>query len=225
MTYSQQDILRRIKATLPNRWFGEKTPILDSVLISLSAGWFQLFSLLDYVRMQTRIRTAFDGWLDLIALDYFGHRIQRRQQETDNSFRERIRIELLRDRCTRPALYDALQTLTGRPPIIFEPTNPQDTGCYGSRDSKDIGTAGYCTSGRWGSLDSPFQAFVRAFRPATAGIAMINGWGGSIGAFGVGLSAYISSDTNLSYATDSEIRQVIIRTVPAASIIWVSIEP
>src|ERR1700733_879158 len=129
MPYNQQDIFQRIKASLPARWFGEFTPILDSVLNSLAAGWLELFALLEYVQMQTRISTAFDGWLDLVARDFFWHRIRRRSLETDSSFRQRICFELLRDRCTRSAIYDILLELTNRPPVIFEPTNPEDTGC------------------------------------------------------------------------------------------------
>ncbi len=225
MIYGQQELFRRLKATLPGRWFGENTPVLDSVLQSLSAGWVGLFSLLDYTRKQTRISTAFDGWLDLIARDYFGSRVLRRPEETDSSFRQRIYAELLRDRCTRPAIYDVLHEMTGRPPSIFEPTNPGDTGCYGSKGATEIGCAGYCISGGWGNLNLPFQAFVRAFRPETPGIAMINGWGGSIGGFGVGLSSYISSGTNSAWPDDSEIFEAVSRTAPVGTIIWMSIEP
>jgi hypothetical protein len=224
MLYSQQDIFQRIKATLPGRWFGDDTPILDTVLGAVSAGWVSLFAFLNYVQMQTRVGTAADGWLDLAARDYFGHRIQRRVQETDDSFRQRIFFELIRDRCTRAAIHDVLQELTGREPIIFEPTNPRDTGCYGATDSINSGVAAYCVSGGWGNLCSPFQAFVRAFRPEMPGVAMINGWGGSIGGFGAGLSSYISSSTNSSWADDSEIYEAVSRTAPVGTIIWMSIE-
>jgi len=225
MVYSQQDLLQRIKATLPVRWFGEETPILDLVLNSLSAGWVGLFYLLDYVKMQTRIGTAFDYWLDMIAQDYFGYRVQRRPREADSSFRQRIRLELLRDRCTRAAIRDVLLELTGRPPVIFEPTNPQDTGSYGSLTSTESGRAAFCIAGGWGNLNSPFQAFVRAFRPASPGIAMVNGWGGNAGGFGAGLSAYISSCTTSPWADDTEISEVVSRTAPVGTIIWMSIEP
>lgn len=225
MEYAQQDILWRMKATLPGRWFGEVTPILDSVLNSLSAGWVDVFGLLNYVSMQTRVQTAFDEWLDLIARDYFHTRILRRLQETDDSFRQRICTELMRDRCTRAALYGVLLELTDRPPVIFEPGNPQDTGCYGDLGPTSIGAAGYCASGGWGNLNSPFQVFVRAFRPTTPGVAMINGWNGSLGGFCTGLSAYISSDTNSSWADDAEICEAVVNTAPAGTVIWMSIEP
>jgi hypothetical protein len=224
MIYDQQDIFTRIKGVLPSRWFGEDTPVIDSVLNVLSSGWVGLFNLLNYTKMQTRISTAFDGWLDLIAKDFFDHRITRRQRETDDSFRSRIYMELLRDRCTRAAIYDLLTNLTGRPPVIFEPTNPQDTGCYGSPALPGIGKAGYGVSGGWGNLDVPFQVFVRAFRAETAGVALVNGWGGSIGGYGCGLSAYISLEMNSSQADDFEIYQNVSNTAPVATIIWMSIE-
>jgi hypothetical protein len=224
MIYSQQDIFLRIKETLPARWFGEETPILDSVVNCLSAGWVGLFNLLNYTQMQTRISTAFGEWLDLIARDFFRHRIKRRQRETDASFRSRIFQELLRDRCTRAAVSTLLLDLTGRPPIIFEPTNPQDTGCYGSLGSPGAGEAAYCISGGWGNLDLPFQAFVRAFRPETAGIAMVNGWSGDIGGFGIGLSSYVSLDTNSSQAADAELYQRVSDIIPAVTIVWMSVE-
>jgi hypothetical protein len=225
MVYDQPSILARIKATLPGRWFGEVTPVLNSTLGSLAEGWVGLFGILNYTKMQTRIGTAFDGWLDMIARDFFGHRIRRRPQEADDSFRHRIYLELVRDRCTRSAIYDVLQQLTGRPPRIFEPTNPSDTGCFGNIGSPEVGRAGYCISGGWGNLDLPFQAFVRAFRPIPSGIAMINGWGGSIGGFGIGLSSYISPSTNLSWADDPEIYNAVAQTVSVGTIIWMSIEP
>ncbi len=174
--------------------------------------------------MQTRIATAFDGWLDLVAKDFFGRRIQRRLQETDTSFRQRIGTELLRDRCTRAAVYDTLLSLSGRSPIIFEPTNPQDTGCYSTSGAMEPGCFGYGSSGGWGNLNSPFQAFVTAFRPIPIGIAMINGWDGAIGGYGVGLSSYASSDTNSSWADDSEIYDAVARTAAVGTIVWMSIQ-
>ncbi|MGA3000247.1 MAG: hypothetical protein ABSE20_00835 [Acetobacteraceae bacterium] len=225
MLFDQQNILKRIKATLPVGWFGENTPILDTVLNSLAAGWVGLLGLLDYVTMQTRIGTATDGWLDLAATDYFGSRLQRRLQETDSSFRQRICMELLRDRCTRAAIYDTLLELTGRPPVIFEPTNPQDTGCYSTSVTTEIGCVGYGISGGWGNLNSPFQAFVTAYRPVGTGIAMINGWDGSIGGYGVGLSSYTSLNTNSAWADDPEIYETIARTAAVGSIIWTSVQP
>jgi hypothetical protein len=225
MLFDQQNIFQRIKSTLPAGWFGENTPVLDSILNALAVGWTGLFDLLDYVTLQTRIRSAIDGWLDLAATDYFGHRLRRRRQEPDASFRQRILTELLRDRCTRSAIYDTLLQLTGRAPTIFEPTNPQDTGCYSAATATQIGCIGYCISGGWGNLNSPFQAFVTAYRPELPGIAMLNGWNGNLGGFAVGLASYASSATNSSWADDVEIYETASGTAAVGSIIWMSIQP
>jgi len=224
MIYSQNDVFQRIKATLPLRWFNEDTPILDLVLTSMSAGWVALFSLLDYVSQQCRIRTASDGWLDLIALDYFGDRTKRRLHEVDGSFRRQIFLDLLRERCTRVALYDTLEVLTGRPPTIFEPSNPGDTGCFCGPGVTMSGGSAYNCSGGWGSLDLPFQVFVRAYRPEMPGIALINGWNGNIGGFGGGFSSYVSSGGASSGASDLEICKSISSVVPAGTVVWMSIE-
>ena len=225
MPHSRQDIFHRIKALLPPRWFGEDTPVLDVVLNSLAAGWLNVHGLLDFVKFQTRIRTAFGDWLDLAARDYFGHRLKRRHVETDKSFRSRVMHELNRERCTRTALHECLLFLTGRPPLIFEPANPYDTGCYGLSATTGRGTAGYGMAGGWGSLVLPFQVFIRVRRPSAEGVAMINGWGGNAGAYGMGLSAYITLEENSSSATDMELYDYIHATAPAGCRIWVAIEP
>jgi hypothetical protein len=225
MTYTRQEILSRIKKTLPSRWFGESTPVLDSVLGALSAGWVSLFDLLDYTILQSRISTSFEVWLDLTARDFFGYRLKRRQREIDSSYRNRIRKELLRDRCTRLALSDLLLDLTGQSAKIFEPSNPQDTGCYGALFPPTFGIAAYNAAGGWGSLQMPFQTFVRATRPIVPGIAMVNGWGGCIGGFGMALSGYISLETNTSEPSDGEICREVTRTSPAGAIVWISITP
>jgi hypothetical protein len=224
MPYSQDVISDRLKKLLPSRWFGEETPILDTVLTALSAGWISLFSLLGYTKAQTRISTAFGFWLDFVAKDFFDYRVKRRDRETDVSFRGRIYIELLSDRCTRAAIYNSLWNLTARAPIIFEPANPQDTGCYGSTLTPVVGMAAYGEAGAWGNLSLPFQAFVRAFRSIAPGVAMVNGWGGSLGGFGVGSGAYISLETNSSEPSDSEIYRSASRTAAAGAVIWMSIE-
>ena len=224
MPYNRQDIFHRLKVLLPPRWFGEETPVLDTVLNALAVGWLNVHELLDFVRLQTRVRTSFGPWLDLTAQDYFGHRLKRRRLESDRSFVRRIINELNRDKCTRAALHDILLFLTGRPPLIFEPANPCDAGCYGLSATGGHGTAGYGVAGGWGSLDLPFQVFVRVRRPLTEGVAMINGWGETAGGLGAGQSSYITLETTASSLTDEELYAHIHDTAPAGCRIWVSIE-
>lgn len=224
MFYSQRELFNRIKTVLPSQWFGQNTPVLDSVLNSLAAGWAGLFDLLSYTVQQTRIHSASGGWLDLISQDYFGRRLLRRQRETDGSFGIRIRQALLRDRCTRASIYNILLDLTHISPIIFEPSNPQDTGCYGAMASSAPAIAGYGTSGGWGSLNLPFQAFIRVFRAEIAGVAMVNGWGGGAGGYRGGFESYISLEMVSPQADDSELYLSVSQTAPAGTINWISIE-
>src|SRR5579885_1748109 len=101
MTGDQQDIVSRIKAVLPNGWFRDSTPILDGVLNGIGWALAGIYSLAGYARLQTRLATATDGFLDLISLDYFGLGLPRRPQEMDAPFRARIQAQLFLERATR----------------------------------------------------------------------------------------------------------------------------
>lgn len=131
------DFRSRIKATLP-RWFADLPPILDALLSGLAQAWVFVYSLYLYAQLQTRIKTATDGWLDLIAGDFFGTRILRRANQTDASFRAIIIANLFRERATRKALIQVLTDLTGRAPVLIEPQQPGDTGAYGGTDAITI---------------------------------------------------------------------------------------
>jgi len=100
-----------------------------------------------------------------------------------------------------------------------------DTGSYSSSISTGPGTAGYGIAGGWGNLNLPFQVFVKVFRPVLSGVAMVNGWGGIIGGYGTGLSAYIGPTVNSSAVSDFELCRDICRVAPAGTIVWTSIYP
>jgi len=105
----------------------------------------------------------------MIAQDFFGPRLRRRARQSDESFRTRIKLELLRERSTKQALICAVADLTGRSPTVFEPGHCGDTGAYGfplsSVNNPVLGFA-YGLAGGWGNRDLPFQVFITAFRPA-----------------------------------------------------------
>ena len=90
MTGDQTDMQARLLAALPNGWFADEAPVLSGLLRGLGSGWAWLYSLLTYVRQQSRIATATDGWLDLIARDYGGPAWGRLTGETDTAFSARI---------------------------------------------------------------------------------------------------------------------------------------
>jgi hypothetical protein len=218
MTGDQCDMLARIKAVLPIRWFPDTTPVLNGTLTGLAWAWSWLYSALQYVQAQTRIATATDVWLDIIANDFFGNRLQRRVGQSDDAFRSLILDNLLREHGTRQAIISAVQDLTGRPPKIFEPMRTTDTGGYA------LGGVGYGTAGGWGSMMLPFQCFVTAYRPSASGIALVSGWCGPAGGYGTGAIEYASLVMVQGQITDSDINSAVADVLPVASIAWTSIQ-
>ena len=222
MIGDETDMQTRLLAALPNGWFADEAPLLASLLGGLASVWAWLYSLLTYARQQTRIATATDGWLDLIARDYGGPSWARQNGETDVAFRSRITRNLQRLRATRAALTAGLLALTGRVPSVFEPAYPPDTGGLAS-----IGL-GWNTVGGWGSLMLPYQCFVIAYRPAGGGIANTGGWGGGAGNLALGgwnTGALQYGDTSLikGEVTDAQILSTIADSMPAAAIAWTAL--
>ena len=215
-------MVTRLRAVLPAGWFSEDAPILNGVLNGLAASWAWLFQLLHYVKAQTRLATASDVWLDVIAQDFFGTRLTRRSGQSDEAFRTRIRQELLRERGTRNAVISVLQDLTNRPPAIFEPGLTSDTGGYGGVPDAG-GGIGYGAGGGWGSLDLPFQCFVTAYRPVGSGISFVSGWGDSDGGYGTGAIEYASLSMVQGRVTDADIYAALASVMPVATIAWACI--
>lgn len=219
MTGDQQDIYRRLRGYLPP-WFGDEanSPIVQGALQGLAYAGAYVYSLLSYARLQTRIKSATDGWLDVIAADFFGSMLLRAANQSDDSFRARILINLFRERATRAGLIRVLQDLTGRTPVVIEPTRPADTGAYGGP------LLGYGYAGAYGSMSMPFQAFVIAFRPAGTGIPNIAGYGVSTGGYSTPSQAsYASLSMIQGGVTDADIYAAIDSVKPVATIVWTSI--
>lgn len=222
MIGDQTDMQARLRSALPNGWFADEAPVLSALLGGLANAWAWLYSLLAYVRQQTRIATATDGWLDLIARDYGGPAWARQTGETDAAFRARTLANLQRLRGTRAALIASLTNLTGRTPKVFEPAYPPDTGGLGS-----IGL-GWNTIGGWGSLALPYQCFVTAYRPAGGGIANTSGWGTSdtkfaLGGWNTGALQYGDASLIEGAVTDAQILATVADCMPAATIAWTAL--
>ena len=226
MTGDQDDMQARLLAALPQGWFADEAPVLSGLLTGLANGWSWLFNLLAYARQQSRIATATDGWLDLIARDYGGPALARQGGETDTAFSARITQTLQRLRGTRAALIAAVTNLTGRAPKVFEPAYPPDTGGLSS-----IGL-GWNTTGGWGNLDLPYQCFVTAYRPAGGGIANTGGWGSlsttatpnlALGGWNVGALQYGDATLIEGQITDAQIFATIADCMPAATIAWTAL--
>ncbi len=205
------DVLARLRAVLPRRWFADETPVLDAVLTGTAAAWSGLHALLQTVSSQARIATASGQFLDAVAGDFFGGALPRRKGEGDGAFRGRIDRELLREKGTRAAITSVLSDLTGRAPVIFEPARAVDTGAWAT------GSMGYGVAGAWGSLSLPMQCFVTAYRPLGTGIAVIGGYSTP------GVPEYVSLDWIVTPVSDADIFAAVARVLPAATIAWTQI--
>jgi len=232
-TGDPRDIAARLARWLPARWFADTGSVLTAVLAGFASGLSLTNGMVRYAALQVRIATASDGFLDLISGDFFGGRMPRGFAETDASFRTRIQAEIFRPRGTRAAVVKALRDLTGRPPVIFEPSRPADTGAY------NVGASlGYGTAGAYGSLALPDQSFVVAFRPIgvpglpnVAPYGVVNGVGaGAVGRAGVspgsvvgGTAEYANLDDVPGTVTDTEIYAAINSVRAAGTVIWVRV--
>jgi hypothetical protein len=226
MTGDRNDMQTRLLAALPNGWFADEAPILSALLGGLASAWAWAYSVLAYVRQQTRIATATDGWLDLIARDYGGPALGRQTGETDAAFSARIRRNLQALSGTRGALIVALTNLTGRAPAVFEPAYPPDTGGLGTSG------LGWNTAGGWGNLQLPYQCFVTAYRPAGGGIANSGGWSSltatatpnlALGGWSTAALQYGSASLVEGQITDAQILATVANCMPAATIAWTAL--
>lgn len=217
MIGNQSDILARIKAVTP-RWFADSNPIIDALNQGYAYVASFVYSLYVYAKLQTRIKTATDSWLDMIAADYFGTALFRAANQSDASFRARIIVNLFRERATRNGVSKVLVDLTGRSPIIIEALRPADTGAYSAPNS------GYGVAGNYGSILIPFQAFVIAYRPSSSGIPNVAGYGYSPAGYGTPSQADYASISQIQGAvTDADIYAAINSVKPVGSILWTRI--
>lgn len=216
-TGSQADIYNRLIRSLPP-WFGDSPPILGALLQGIAYGLSFIYSIYVYAKAQSRIKTATDAWLDMIAADFFGSAIRRKANQSDASFLATIIANLFRERATRHSIIQVLTELTGNVPTVFEPMRPADTGSYGGP------AIGYSAAGGYGSMLLPYQAFVTAYRPTGSGIPNVAGYGGSTGGYGMASEAEYASLTMVTgQIQDADIYAAVDSVRPAATIVWVAI--
>ena len=219
-TGDQSDIYGRLRSYLP-RWFGDaaQSPVLNALLQGLAYGGAYVYSLYAYAKLQCRLATATDGWLDMWAADFFGSAILRKAAQSDASFRGTILLNLFRERATRNGMIKVLTDLTGRKPIIIEPTRPADTGAYGGP------TIGYGVAGYYGSILTPYWGYVIAYRPLGSGIPSVAGYGISTGGYGQASQAEYASLSMIQGAvTDADIYSAIDATRPVGTTVWTVIK-
>ena len=158
VTGDKDDLYARIKALLPP-WFGDKAyqsgGLLGGVLTGIAGQLAFIYSLCAYAKLQMRLQTAEEGFLDTWAYDFFGGLVLRQSGQSDASFLNAIRYNLFLDTVTRAAFIKVLSHVAGNEPEIFEASFPQSqqTGGYGV-------ACGYGSHGRYASLLMPCQVFI-----------------------------------------------------------------
>lgn len=163
------DIFNRMKRYLVSWFSTSNTPNLDALLQAYAYTGNYAYQLSQYAQLQTRLKTATGQFLDLAAEDYFGSALPRRPNESDDAYRTRILLNIIRERATRYAIIKILVDLTGRVPIVFEPGRLQDVGAW------DTYTFAWDAAGAWGG-NVDYTCFVTAYRPKGQGVSGIGGY-------------------------------------------------
>lgn len=225
-TGSPDDIVQRVKRVIPRKWWLWVAPIRDAIIGGLSdiAAWS--YNLIAYARAQSRLSTSYGIWLDIFAFDFVGHFLIRNGAQ-DDTFRRIIRSTILQERVTRPGMVNAITMLTSNAPVIFEPWNTADTGAYtGLPGTPRYGSMGYNVGhGGYGNMNLPAQAFITIIRGAGAGVPGVSGYGNNISGYGIGAIEYVGKTSELSGITDPIIFDLINKTKPTGTTIWVAFAP
>lgn len=190
-------------------WWGDNNPILEAILSGFGSVATFLYCNLVYIKMQTRIKTSTDIFLDLTAQDYFGSMVQRCPGEGDETFRDKILKTLIAPRCTKSAMINALKNLTGRTPIVWE---PYFDGGYYNHSFFNHASFGFI---------APYQAWIIVFRPEpviTNDTAFLNNT-----CFATAESYYGSAQQNQGCVTDADILNTIEITKLAGTFMHVTI--
>lgn len=205
------DLAARLKAQIPVSWF-KSSPKFDATLQGPAWALSTIYSQITYAALQTRIATATDGYLDLIANDFFGTNLPRLTNETDGAYRTRILANLFVKGPTRANMSAVLTLITGRTPDIFEPSNTNDSGGWDGAFYWDTGV------GKWGA-PMPYQSFVTAYRPLTnaQSLGELDSWRWSWDSYGAW------SDQQITSITDAAIIAAVESTRMTGSIVWMRI--
>ena len=215
-TGDNEDMKARLLRLLPPAWFSEDSPFLNAALELCAAGLSWCYALYEYARKQTRLLTASNGWLDLIAYDFFGHQMRRWAGEEDDVYRFRIQNRLFRESGTRKSIEDVVMGMTGYAPDVFEPQRPLDTGGY------NMPANGYGRAGRYGSVMHPCQAFIRVTMPPLEIHASIAGYNASPSGYSVkARGAYMQASTVNRGLEDASVFSAIADAKSEGTIIWV----
>ena len=164
---NKEDFVYRLLENFPADWSSDEARSSGGVLHSLfSSVGAELEYSLDQVQFifdATRVRTATEEALDLVAKDFFGTDVRRSTGEGDTAFRQRILAQLLAPAVTIEAIKRAIEIFTGKPAVLFEPWNLSNGSFLDANVYLGISTPGY--GGRLNDPGLRYQFFVEAKLP------------------------------------------------------------
>ena len=210
MIGDQNDMLARLRALMPKSWLPKSAPIESAKLSGPAWALSSVYAQITYAALQTRIKTATDGWLDIISADFFGTALPRLTNETDGAFQARILANLFVKGPRRTDMANVLTLITGRAPSIFEPSNTSDSGGWDEALYWDA-------AGAWGD-PLPYQSFVTAYRPI-GGNVDLGDWDQEL--FWDAYGAW--SDGTPTAVADAAIISAVESTKMLGTIIWLRI--
>lgn len=217
----QDDILARLKKTLPSSWFGPEGefPAIEAFLYGAAWVGARIFEFYAYAKLQTRIATQTGGWLELTSADFFDD-LRRLPAEADPKYSRRIRLEVFRDRNTRHAIDRAVFDLTGVHPDIYEAWRAGDCGGLGT------GSLALGVAGRLGSRTAPtFEVFISMPTLQNYGIPNWPGLGSPVAGLGFGFALASDEDIQGSGPSFNDILAALERVRTSSITYYVRLVP
>jgi hypothetical protein len=203
----------KLLSKLPSSWFSDSAKTQGGILYALLKAFANGLDYVEagaaYVKAQTRIGTATDDNLEKIAFDFFGDNFDRRSGEPDESYRSRIIQELFRDKVTRQAIIDAVESLGCQVVEFYEPWIDGFFPGYSYTDHNRL------------SNNNPYEAIIFVKRPLDPTVTAV-----LFTDYNYTDNNYIPvSTTNIYTIQDDDIFD-IVEAVKAAGIrIWVVLDP
>lgn len=175
--FTADEWAQRLLRLFPTRWTSDSAKQVGGVLYSVFNAMGSQFTFLQnellYAFKSSRIMTATDVALDLIAADLFGETkyypatVVRTAGETDDSFRARILAAMFVGGATRAALLRVLSRLTGTEFRIIEPWRVQDCAALDAVSYADVDTID--NPGRISSAQRVGSLFIEGQLPSFSG--------------------------------------------------------
>jgi hypothetical protein len=132
-TITPAQFAQRLAALFPNGWASQDAKsggVLYALLLALGTQLNAVLGQVQYADSAVYVGSETAPELDLAGLDFYGGSRPRPPGANDAAYAALILSGLFQPAATRIAIFNAIQRLTGYPPRMIEPWNPNDTGAW-----------------------------------------------------------------------------------------------